>query len=54
MAALKLMTYMVAQGSQPLREFAATFDFTIKGFRAAAHKRNRKVSLLASKQCYIL
>uniref|UniRef100_A0A7M5VE34 Nucleolar pre-ribosomal-associated protein 1 n=2 Tax=Clytia hemisphaerica TaxID=252671 RepID=A0A7M5VE34_9CNID len=42
-AALKLMTYMIAQDSQLLRDIALTFDFSLKGFRAASHRRNRKV-----------
>ena len=42
-SAFKLMTYMIAQDKQLLRDFALTFDFSLKGFRAAANRRNRKV-----------
>ena len=42
-SAFKLMTYMIAQDMQLLRDFALTFDFSLKGFRAAANRRNRKV-----------
>ena len=44
-SALKLMTYMIIQDKQLLRDFVLTFDFSLKGFRAAANRRNRKVYL---------
>ena len=49
-AALKLMTYMIAQDSQLLRDFAQTFDFSLKGFRSILRQvitKNVRASFLA-------
>lgn len=43
-AALKLITSFVAQGTKGVRDVLTYFDFTLKGIETVARKRDKKVS----------